>query len=67
MKHKRKTASLKRVLAAADDWSFCGTVETTDGTVEIYMVDGIELRFGRDDALREYHARRAPEWQRASK
>jgi hypothetical protein len=67
MKRKRQTASLKRVLAAADKWRFIGTVETTDGTIEIFDVDGVELRFGTNEALMEYNARRAPVWQRASK
>jgi hypothetical protein len=61
---KRKTASLKRALAAANRWRYLGYAETSHGTVEVYSVDGTELRFGCDDALREYGSMRAPEWQK---
>jgi hypothetical protein len=61
---KRKTASLKRSLAEATRWRFHGTAETSHGTVEVYSVDGTELRYGTNEALMEYHERRAPEWQK---
>ena len=61
---KRKTAGLKRSLAAANHWRFHGVAETSEGNIEVYSVDGTELWFGREEALREYNSMRAPAWQK---
>lgn len=48
---------------AAKRWRFIKTVDTEHGSIEIYTVDGTELRYGRHWALVQYCKTRQAKWK----